>query len=84
MERFLELATRELESKPELREEAKGELMSRINHQGMPLEMLDLSKPIARLEGAKKPRNVVRRSLYVAALLVLLIACVILLCLTQP
>lgn len=73
VEHFLELATRELESKAELREEAKGELMSRINHQGMPLEMLNLSEPVARLEGAKPPRNVVRRSLYVGSLLVLLI-----------
>lgn len=72
VERFLELATRELESNPELREEAKGELMARVNHQGMPLEMLDLSEPIARLESAKEPRNAVRRALYVAVFLIVI------------
>ncbi|MFC7337557.1 hypothetical protein ACFQY0_10245 [Haloferula chungangensis] len=73
VERFLELATRELESQPELREEAKGELMARVNHQGMPLEMLDLSEPIARLEGVKKRKRWLRRTLHVVGLMLLLL-----------
>ncbi len=72
VERFLDLATRELEAQPELRDEARGELMSRVNHQGMPLEMLDLGEPIGRLESTKRQRSRVRRALYLAGFLVLL------------
>ncbi len=53
IERFVEAATRPLAGHPEARDEARTELMSRLSHQGVPLEMLDLSGPIERLEQAK-------------------------------
>lgn len=56
LDRFLELATRPLEGNPGLRDEAKAELMARVSRGGVPLEMLDLSGPVGRLE-ATKPNN---------------------------
>jgi hypothetical protein len=63
VERFLDLATRPLEASPGDREEAKGELMSRMAHGGVPYEMLDLDEPLGRLEGAKPAKTGLRRSL---------------------
>lgn len=56
VDRFLDLATRPLEGVPAMREEAKGELMARIAHGGVPYEMLDLSEPTGRL-AATAPRK---------------------------
>jgi hypothetical protein len=56
LEHFLDLATRPLEAEPGMREEAKGELMARVGHAGVPYEMLDLRPPVERLE-ANPPRN---------------------------
>ncbi|HEY1120615.1 MAG TPA: hypothetical protein VGE67_03410, partial [Haloferula sp.] len=76
MERFLDLATRTLEANPNEREEAKGELMSRIGHSGVPYEMLDLAGPLERLNGAKPAKHGLRRSLLLAGALLLLTAAV--------
>ena len=73
VERFLDLATRELEGNLELREEARGELMGRINHQGMPLEMIDLSEPVERLEKAKVGKPWPRRIAMLVATIGLLL-----------
>ena len=64
------LATRPLEGRPELRDEAMTELMSRIGNQGVPLEYVDLSVPVARLEAVKPVRPSLRRWLLLAGLLV--------------
>ncbi len=52
VERFLHLATRPLEKRPDDREEAKAELMSRLSQGGRPLETLSLTAPSARLAAA--------------------------------
>jgi hypothetical protein len=66
--RFLDLATRPLEGDPPLREEAKGELMARVGHAGVPFEMLDLAEPIARLEATPPEKPWRRRGALLAAL----------------
>jgi hypothetical protein len=76
MERFLDLATRPLEASPGDREEAKGELMSRLAHGGVPYELLDLGEPIGRLEAAKPPRPGLRRSLLLSGAFLLTAAVV--------
>ncbi len=48
--RFLELATRTLAGSPALRDEAKGELMGRLGHRGVPVEEIDLAGAVRRLE----------------------------------
>ncbi|WP_193212120.1 hypothetical protein [Luteolibacter marinus] len=67
VERFLESATRPLEAHPALRDEAKGELMARVSHGAVPLEMLDLSDPLARLEAAGARRRWIRRTALLAS-----------------
>jgi len=56
LERFLDLATRPLDAEPGMRDEAKGELMARVGHAGVPYEMLDLRGPLEHLE-ATPPRK---------------------------
>lgn len=74
LERFLDLATRPLEAQPGMRDEAKGELMGRVGHGGVPYEMLDLRVPLERLE-ASAPRNPwPRRAALLAALVVSIVA----------
>lgn len=67
--RFLDLATRPLEGDPPLREAAKGELMARVGHAGVPFEMLDLAEPLELLEKAPPPRPWPRRIALLATLL---------------
>ena len=70
MERFMALATRPLEGRPELRDEAMTELMSRIGNQGVPLDCIDLSGPLARLEVAEPaPPRLRRWGVFTALLL---------------
>ena len=76
VERFLDLATRPLEASPGDREEARGELMSRMAHGGVPYELLDLGEPIARLEAAEPPKPVLRRSLLLTGAILLTAAVV--------
>lgn len=68
LERFLDLATRPLEGRPGPRDEAKGELMARLGHSGVPFEMLDLTDPLARLEVAPPEKPWRRRGALLAAL----------------
>jgi hypothetical protein len=76
VERFLDLATRPLEASPGDREEARGELMSRKAHGGVPYELLDLGESIARLEAAKPPKPGLRRSLLLSGAILLTAAVV--------
>ena len=71
VERFLDLATRPLEAVPGEREEAKGELMSRIAHDGLPYELLDLAEPLERLEKAKPGSRAPRRGILLSGMLLL-------------
>ncbi|MFC7337556.1 hypothetical protein ACFQY0_10240 [Haloferula chungangensis] len=57
VERFLDLATRELESYPEQRGEAKGELMARLSHRMGGVEAIDIGEPLAVLEKKGKPAS---------------------------
>ncbi len=68
LQRFLDLATRPLEGHPGPRDEAKGELMARLGHSGIPFEMLDLADPLARLEAAPPEKPWRRRGALLAAL----------------
>ncbi|MGB1130687.1 MAG: hypothetical protein ACPG4K_11605, partial [Haloferula sp.] len=61
LERFLDAATRPLENHPEAREEARAELMGRVSHQGVPLEMIDLSAETAVLESDRSRAPWLRR-----------------------
>jgi len=61
IDRFTTLATRALEAQPELRDEAVTELLERIGHQGVPLDQIDLSAPLARLEAVAPARPWKRR-----------------------
>jgi hypothetical protein len=72
LERLLDLATRPLETTPGLRDEAKGELMARASHSGVPYEMLDLTSPLGRLAGAKIRNPWPRRIAMLVALLALI------------
>ncbi|MCW1885110.1 hypothetical protein OKA04_10255 [Luteolibacter flavescens] len=65
-ERFAELATRPLESLPDLREEARAEVLSRLAHGGQ-----EIPADVARLE-AKRPSSTGRWAGVVAAVIVLL------------
>ena len=76
VERFLDLATRPLEAFPGEREEAKGELMSRMAYGGVPYEMLDLGEPLGRFEGAEPAKTGLRRSLLATGALLLTAAVV--------
>lgn len=76
VERFLDWATRPLEASPGEREEAKGELMSRMAHGGVSYELLDLGEPIGRLEAAKPPKPGLRRSLLLSGAFLLTAAVV--------
>ncbi|MCW1924510.1 hypothetical protein OKA05_18235 [Luteolibacter arcticus] len=71
VEQFLDLATRPLEATPGEREEAKGELMSRIAHAGVPYEMLDLAEPLERLQKAKPAKHGLRRAALIAGALLI-------------
>ncbi len=77
LEKFIELATRPLEGREVARDEARGELMGRLSHQGVPLEMIDVSGPTDRLEAAKRLPTPWRRGLVLGALLVMLAAFVV-------
>ncbi len=68
LERFLELATRPLEGHPQMRDEAKGELMARVGHVGVPFEMLDLDASLGDLETAPPQRPWPRRIALLASL----------------
>jgi hypothetical protein len=70
LDRFLDLATRPLEAVPAERDEAKGELMARVGHAGVPYDMLDLTAPLERLATSKPANPWVRRVSLLAALLV--------------
>ncbi len=70
LEKFIHLATRPLEDRPELREEARGELMGRLSHRGVPLEMIDVAGPTGRLEAAKPVPAKLRRGLVLGTLVV--------------
>jgi hypothetical protein len=72
LERLLDLATRPLETTPGLRDEAKGELMARASHSGVPYDRLDLSAPLDRLAGAKVRNPWPRRIAMLVALLALI------------
>ncbi|MFM2241759.1 MAG: hypothetical protein RLZ97_614 [Verrucomicrobiota bacterium] len=61
IDRFTALATRALEARPDLRDEAVTELLERIGHQGVPLDQIDLSAPLARLEAVAPARPWKRR-----------------------
>jgi hypothetical protein len=69
LERLLDLATRPLETTPGLRDEAKGELMARASHSGLPYDRLDLSAPLERLAAAKPRKPWPRRIAMLLALL---------------
>lgn len=73
LERFLDLATRPLEADPGTRDEAKGELMGRVSHTGVPHEMLDLRLPLERLETSPPRKPWPRR----VALLVTLVVSIV-------
>jgi hypothetical protein len=73
VDRFLELATRPLEKRPTVRDEALTELMGRIGHLGVPLDRIDLSVPIAKLESAAVVNPWKRRGLILVSLLGMLI-----------
>jgi hypothetical protein len=70
LERFLDLATRPLDAEPGMRDEAKGELMGRVSHTGVPHEMLDLRVPLERLETSPPRKPWPRRVALLAALVV--------------
>lgn len=72
LERLLDLATRPLETTPGLRDEAKGELMARASHSGVPYDRIDLSAPLDRLAGAKIRNPWPRRIVMLVALLALI------------
>lgn len=72
LEKFISLATRPLEKRPERRDEARGELMGRLSHQGVPVEQIDVSGPTARLEAAKPFPAKWRRGWVLGALFLLL------------
>jgi len=72
IERFIESATRPLDDRPDELDLARTELMSRLSHQGVPLEMIDLSAPTARLEAAPRRNPWLRRGLQLVALVLLL------------
>ncbi|MEM9237254.1 MAG: hypothetical protein AAGB14_10785, partial [Verrucomicrobiota bacterium] len=74
IERFADLATRPLKGRPDREAEAKTELFARISHIGAPLDMIDLSVPVARLEQVQPPKPWPRRVAMLAVSLVLLIA----------
>lgn len=74
LQRFLDLATRPLVGAPELRDEAKGELMARAGHAGVPFEMLDLAEPLGRLENATPLKTRPRRLALLGALVLTLAA----------
>lgn len=74
LEKFIELATRPLEGREAARDEARGELMGRLSHQGVPLEMIDVSGPTERLEAAGRLPTPWRRGLVLGLLLVMLAA----------
>lgn len=74
LQRFLDLATRPLEGAPELRDEAKSELMARAGHAGVPFEMLDLAEPLGRLEKATPLKSRPRRLALPGALVVTIAA----------
>lgn len=48
--RFLDLATKPLAARSADRDQAKGELMARLNHGGVAADQVDLSRPLERLE----------------------------------
>ncbi len=70
LDRFLEMTTRPLEAFPAERDEAKGELMGRVDHAGVPYEMLDLRAPLERLEATPPRPPWPRRTALLAALVV--------------
>jgi hypothetical protein len=72
LEKFIDLATRPLEPRPEQRDEARGELMGRLSHQGVPVERIDVSGPTERLEAARRMPDPWRRGLLLGGLLLLL------------
>ncbi|MBK1825430.1 hypothetical protein [Haloferula rosea] len=75
LERFFDAATRPLEGNPEAREEVRAELMGRVSHQGVPLELIDVGEETAVLEKAtSRPSPWFRR----VAMLVGLVVCLIL------
>jgi hypothetical protein len=76
VERFLDLATRPLEATPHEREEAKGELMSRLAHGGVPYELLDLAEPLERLEKTGPRAHALRRTTLLSSALLLAAAVV--------
>ena len=73
LERFLDLATRPLDAEPGMRDEAKGELMGRVSHTGVPHEILDLRVPLERLETSPPRKPWPRR---VALLMTLVVSIV--------
>lgn len=74
LERFLDLATRPLEANPGMRDEAKGELMGRVSHTGVPHEMLDLRLPLERLETTTPRKPWPRRVALLLALVVSIVS----------
>ena len=72
IERFLNLATGPLDKHPEAREEARAELMGRVSHQGIPLEMIDLSAETEVLESAPIRNPWTRRVAMLAGLILCL------------
>jgi hypothetical protein len=69
IDRFIHLATRPLEGREQVREEAVTELMERLGHRGVPLDAIDLSEPIGRLESRPPMRPARRRGALAAAVL---------------
>lgn len=73
LEKFIALVTRPLEGDDARREDARGELMGRLSHQGVPLEMIDVAAPTERLETARRFPVKWRRGLTLGVLLGLVV-----------
>lgn len=73
IEKFINLATRYLGERPKDRDAARSELMARLSHQSIPVDQIDLSIPIERLDKAKAWPTWVKRSIKVGAFLLLTI-----------
>ncbi|BCX48231.1 hypothetical protein HAHE_21390 [Haloferula helveola] len=71
LERFIDLVVRPLGQRDAAREEARAELMGRLSHQGVPVDMIDVSEPTARLESAPQRKAWPRRVALTLGLLLL-------------